>query len=318
MLNFGLLPDRKALNELSPVLTKYRKSLIKILMDITPEDYSKAREIRAMKKFDKTLESFYSDAKRWMEKHIKDTFYRARNIGIRVMEQYGQKKDPTYSKTNTEAALQKRMNEMDGYFRKAIFSAQDMSRQYFHILRQATRKFIDIKEFGGLSDEDTAVLLSQVETMVEEEASRGRIAKRVQEFLKKRVGDGNFVEVNGRYYDIKKHSMTIARTELRRAQSDGIENVCDEYANDLVEISDHGTDTEVCLDYEGKVFSLSGQSYDMPELDYNIEYLDEEPPFHPNCQHSMLPTSEEAISTRKKYETESVKSEYEQWEKEQQ
>jgi hypothetical protein len=291
MLNFGLLPDRKALNELSPLMTGYRRKIIKTLLDVTPEDYSRTREIKTIQKYDKILERLYSETKKWMEKHVRDSFFRARNIGIRIMEGYGQKRNLTYSKTDTVLALEQQMNNMDTYFRNMILSTQQISRQYFNILRQATRKFLEIREIGGLSDEDTVVLLSQIEELVEDEASAGRISSLVQSHLKKRVGDGNLVEINGRYYDIKKHSESIARTELRRTQSAGVKNACDEYGNDLIEISDHGTTTPICMEYEGRIFSLYGKTP-------GYEVIDMLPPFHTNCKHSCLPTSEAAITSR--------------------
>lgn len=274
--NFGLLPDRKALNAIAPILTKRRKSLINILMEIGPMEYSATREIKTLQKFDRETERLYSDVKRWMRKYVTDSFTRARNIGVRVMENYGQTKAENFTEENTQAMLQERINKIDGYYRKSFQSMQQQARKYFYMLRKISERLARIEEIGGLSAEDEAVLLSQIEELSAEGASRGRIAKMTQDFLREKVGKGNLIEINGKFYDVKKHSMTIARSELRKTQSDGIRSACAEYDNDLVQISDHGTETEICMEYEGNIYSLSGTHPQYPMLDM-------EPPFHPNC-----------------------------------
>jgi len=55
-----------------------------------------------------------------------------------------------------------------------------------------------------------------------------------------------------------------------------------------VQVSSHGTVCEICAQYEGKVYSISGKTLGYPILDART-------PFHPNCEHSLLPTSPEAI-----------------------
>ena len=53
---------------------------------------------------------------------------------------------------------------------------------------------------------------------------------------------------------------------------------------DVVLISNHGTTTPICKEFEGKYFSLRGLTRGLPILPY-------QPPFHPNCKHIMLPQS---------------------------
>ena len=84
----------------------------------------------------------------------------------------------------------------------------------------------------------------------------------------------------------------VARTRLRKVQSDAVIETAKQFESDLVEISDHGTETEICEQYEGNVYSLFGKT---PGYDV----IDQYPPFHPNCQHHMFPTSEEAIAYRR-------------------
>jgi hypothetical protein len=92
-------------------------------------------------------------------------------------------------------------------------------------------------------------------------------------------------------YNLGAYARMVARTTLREAQTQATLDLCATYENDLVEISDHNTDCELCEQYEGNIYSLSGNDSEYPKLE-------EETPFHPNCQHSILPTSSEAQRAR--------------------
>ena len=39
-----------------------------------------------------------------------------------------------------------------------------------------------------------------------------------------------------------------------------IKNMAEEYGNDLIEISDHGTESEICKPFEGNTYSISGNT----------------------------------------------------------
>jgi len=82
--------------------------------------------------------------------------------------------------------------------------------------------------------------------------------------------------------------------KLRQKQSKAVKKICREMDNDLVEISSHGTECEICKPYEGKVFSISGKHPIYPKLK-------KWPPFCQNCGHSASPTSDIAIEARKIY-----------------
>ena len=49
---------------------------------------------------------------------------------------------------------------------------------------------------------------------------------------------------------------------------------------DIVQVSNHGTTTPICKQFEGKFFSLRGETRGIPLLTVA-------PPFHPNCKHIL-------------------------------
>jgi hypothetical protein len=68
--------------------------------------------------------------------------------------------------------------------------------------------------------------------------------------------------------------------------------MCAEFENDLVIIPEHASVCEECIPHIGKVFSISGNHPDYPELP------DGGPPWHPNDWCYMNPTSENALAWR--------------------
>jgi hypothetical protein len=127
---------------------------------------------------------------------------------------------------------------------------------------------------------------------VKQELSSGALKKQIMDRLRELVGDENFIQIGERMYNLGAYARMVARTTLREAQTQATLDLCATYENDLVEISDHNTDCELCQQYEGNIYSLSGNDPEYPKLE-------EETPFHPNCQHSMLPTSAEAQEARR-------------------
>ena len=88
----------------------------------------------------------------------------------------------------------------------------------------------------------------------------------------------------GRRWSPERYIRMYSRTRTRELQTQGIEDRMGDYGLDLVKISEHvdvdGVD--ICNDYEGRVFSLSGDHPDYPALNAHT-------PFHPNCAHIETP-----------------------------
>ncbi|MCJ7587542.1 MAG: phage minor capsid protein [Candidatus Aminicenantes bacterium] len=128
---------------------------------------------------------------------------------------------------------------------------------------------------------------------VKQELSSGTLKKQIMDRLRQLVGDENFIQIGERMYNLGAYARMVARTTIREAQTQATLDLCARYENDLVEVSYHGTDCDICLEYEGNTYSLSGN-------DPNFPILDEQPPFHPNCKHDILPTSEAEIRVRER------------------
>lgn len=133
------------------------------------------------------------------------------------------------------------------------------------------------------------------ETAIKEEQARGTLQAKIRDYLFDALEDEQFITIGNRAYNVRRYAKLVARTELRFAQTDATLGLCEVYDNDLVEVSDHATDCDICEEFEGEIYSISGKSREYPALK-------ESPPFHPNCKHSILPTSAEAIEIRRRHE----------------
>ncbi len=105
--------------------------------------------------------------------------------------------------------------------------------------------------------------------------------------------DGKYIEVvdkNGRpiRFQLDKYAELVARTKLMEASSQAVMNTAQAVRSDLVQVSAHNTICEECSEFEGKIYSLSGDDPMFPALEAM-------PPFHPRCQHSLSVVIREAL-----------------------
>jgi len=97
------------------------------------------------------------------------------------------------------------------------------------------------------------------------------------------VENERFVQA-GRYrYKPSYYAKMVARTKFHEAQSVAAMTQAKNYGTDLVQVSSHNTKTAICIPFEGKIYSISGNNKMFPPLF-------DTPPYHPNCLHLLYPT----------------------------
>lgn len=94
-------------------------------------------------------------------------------------------------------------------------------------------------------------------------------------------------------YRARHYAEMVSRVKFHEAQSQSAIVTARNYDTDLVRVSSHGTTTPICLQFEGKIFSMSGKDKRFPSLA-------EAPPFHVNCLHFLTPTFVEALEAQGK------------------
>jgi hypothetical protein len=100
-----------------------------------------------------------------------------------------------------------------------------------------------------------------------------------------------FIDRAGRHWRIETYAEMVARTVVREAHSEGTIAQLADLDYDLVQVSSHVHDRDVCTPYDGRIYSLSGEDPDHPPLVAR-------PPFHPRCVHVLRPGPRSAATSQ--------------------
>ena len=290
MATVGLIPERPDVDRIGRTYNVAGKKLTKIFLSVDPIVSFKSSEtpglVRQVQTIVNGLDRY---ALNWSRPSVESAYDDAEVISITKLRALGREPDPGFDKSVEKLTKDEFSNVTEQDLIDANQSILVTANIYFDIVGRAAQNLLEIQ---GWDLRDEVVISDLLDEAVRAGESRGQIAKRIMNHFKGIIGDEQYIRINARNYNLKYYSRMVARTRLRKVQSQSTRNTCDQYENDLVEISDHGSLTEVCLPFQGRVFSLNGTTPGKP-------ILSDEPPYHPNCMHSMAPTSLEAISVRK-------------------
>lgn len=90
---------------------------------------------------------------------------------------------------------------------------------------------------------------------------------------------------SGRNWKLNTYAEMVTRTNAARAHNEAVKALATEAGVDLVRVTASATAcAEICVQYQGRIYSLSGVSDRYPRLPTT-------PPFHPNCVHRLQPVA---------------------------
>lgn len=155
---------------------------------------------------------------------------------------------------------------------------QDAAEVLYGNLRD---RMTDAVGFVGRRSDDVFRRVALAETMQKLIQGRtvGRTAAAIEGQLAER-GVKAFRDSRGAEWDLGSYARMVARTTTREATSMGTLNRLAENGIELVRISRHANSCDICKKFEGRIFSMTGRHEEYPRLD-------EIPPFHPNCGHTL-------------------------------
>lgn len=290
------MSDAHQLRSLSPDIGRLRaiyaaagRELRQMLAPIGPGTYSGVRAAEAVARAKELAATLNHEADRWAQDSIGRAYERSARVARTSLRILGRR--PV--KRVWDDRRRRIADDLMTFIVRANNSIPVVVDRYLAAAALASREVsgaqLKVQEFSFSQAE--ADVKKMAAAAVKAEISHGELAGDVRDYLYDLVQDDQFIEINGRMYRMNKYAELVARYELGAAATAATLDLCREYDNDLVEWSDHGTICEECKPFEGNVYSISGNNPDYPPLD-------EEPPIHPNCMHSLLPTSAEAISAR--------------------
>ena len=114
-------------------------------------------------------------------------------------------------------------------------------------------------------------------------------AKQMEDQLK-RDGTRAFIDKAGRKWSLKAYTTMVIRTTTREAMTQGTRNGLVQTEHELIKVSHHTNSCKICLPFDGKTYCLPGAS---DEMLAKYPMVTELPPFHPNCEHSAGPATDE-------------------------
>lgn len=290
MATLGLIPERKDVDLIGNVYDEAAGKLTKIFLSVEPIQDFKTSEIPGLlKRVRSIVNRLDRFSIKWSRDSVTDAYDDAETIAITKLRALKREPDPDFDESIRKITKDKFSEATTEDLVQANQSIIVTANIYFEIVGRAAANLLEIQAWDMRDEEVISDLLDDA---IRKGESRGTVGKRIREHFRGIIGEEQYIRINARNYNMKHYSRMVARTRLRKVQSQSTRNTCDQYENDLVEISDHGSLTEVCLPFQGKVFSLNGTT---PGFDL----LSEEPPYHPNCMHTMAATSEAAIEVRR-------------------
>lgn len=156
------------------------------------------------------------------------------------------------------------------------------------IIDNLVNNFADVNYLVGRQIEDTVrkIGLTRASTKFAAGQTIKEMQKELQQHLLKE-GIGGIVDKRGRVIPYKTYANILSRSIVAETQNTCVLNVASEHEHDLVKMSHHKTSCEVCKEFEGKIYSLSGESDKYPYLKsiegFNRGYNN----IHPRCKHRI-------------------------------
>jgi hypothetical protein len=191
--------------------------------------------------------------------------------------------------------------------RKNLLSIKNINPRTSKILDNVTTSFITAATKGNeillrMIRQTQQLLISEknVNKMIEEGfQDSGSIYKSIRNLRKAieaKIKDSDYMQIinkNGDVmnFEIKYYAELVARTKLHEQSTMAALDAMNSLGLDLIQISSHNTETLYDAQFEGKIYSMSGQDPDFPAV---IDL----PPFHPNCKHVATATSREQLGIK--------------------
>lgn len=131
----------------------------------------------------------------------------------------------------------------------------------------------------------------QLETVTQKVVS-GKTVREAKKELQRRVAEeglGAFRDAKGRVWRLDSYAEMVARSVTAEATNLGTLNQLRGMGRDLVQITDHRAPCPICAPYEGRVYSISGETPGYPKLSVVPGFSAGFQTLHPGCRHRATP-----------------------------
>jgi hypothetical protein len=165
------------------------------------------------------------------------------------------------------------------------------------IREQQLARLIAEGQIEGLGPEELARRIKATLQDAASERLKGHISDDLRARLE-RTARGEVVTITTRSgklmnYKLSNYGRLVARTAPRFAATEGAIQRNLEVGGDLVQVSVHSGACPLCIDVQGKLYSISGATSGFPALTDDVR-----PPIHPNCRHVLVGVSVDVLEER--------------------
>lgn len=276
------------IRELERIYRVIEKEIMNDLLLVDVGNYQEVKTVKVQEKINRLIKMLNRSATEWSKVAVPEAYEKGYEVAKTRLEIIGAEKDEEFSERIHKHTIKNEVEETIDTLITADLSIKINVGTYLYLVRQSALGLMQIQEFDF---RDEAFISDLLDDTIIAGGTRNQAKKLITEYITSEVGEGKFIQIRGRNYNMSKYADLVAKTRLRTVQTKAVLNSCKQYANDLVEVSAHGTDCIICDPYEGNIYSLSGKDSPYP-------WLDAYPPFHPRCQHHIRPVSIEAIAWR--------------------
>jgi len=281
--------------------------ITRILQALDPSGFTAGKARRAKGAVEKVITELNRAARSWSRKNIGAVYGSSRQMAEARMTTMGVKR-PKRARADRHPRVRGRLADRTfADLFKANRSIRQLARRYCDLMARAAEGVARVAEVQAFDSAEVRQFIDRTVRAAVTQTSKYNaglahltskdVAAKIRARLLKKIGGGDFITITGkdgiaRAYNLKSYSELVARTRMRETQTEAVKEVCRQFDNDLVEIPRHDNPCPECAEYQGQVYSISGNHPKYPLLP------DGGPPWHPNCEDVANPVSENALAAR--------------------
>jgi hypothetical protein len=279
--------------EIQSIYERAAARIIDVLSGLDPATFTMIDHGRALARVREIILLLNDQVGMWAPGAIRSAYLDTASVARTRLELIGAKRDRRYNPERHTRKILALTKTVSRDFFKANLTIEKTAKRFLSIMSMTSAKVSGAR----LQEFDSKTVRSWVNDLIVKgtaaNESRSKLYAQIRDKLLAKLKDADFININGRSYNLRDYSELIAGVRMREAASEATLESAAEYDHDLVEIPPDGSPCEICADIEGKVYSVSGDSPDYPELTDDIT-----PPIHPRCLHYIRVVSEEILARR--------------------
>lgn len=251
--------------DISKVITLYKRAYRKILQEIVgATDFGIYNRRAILSQIESILSRLGADVQEFIDKEIPRNYTQGFNQSERQLKSYGYTLvvDQKFNLLHQEAI----MNLIDDTSKAFAESITGVKRNAELLLNKAVKEEIKMRMAEGVIG--------------------GEATREIKNYIVGYLKDNelaSLIDKGGRKWTLDRYTEMLIRTKTVEARNRGLINRTAEMGFDLVQVSDHQGECELCRPWEGKILSLTGATKGYPTL----TEAESAGLFHPNCRHAI-------------------------------